>query len=67
MSWNHMREAAAGIGIGFWEADQVFEDGLAAEDITVFEPRIPAEVADARFARWNKAVELSYGLSALSE
>jgi glycerol kinase len=59
--------AAAGIGIGFWTADQVFEEGLAAEDITVFQPRISADVADARFAKWNKAVQLSLGLHELSE
>jgi glycerol kinase len=59
--------AAAGIGIGFWTADKVFEEGLAAEDITVFQPRITTEVADARFARWKRAVQLSYGLSDLAD
>lgn len=45
----------------------MFEEGLAAEELQVFEPRISAEEADARFAKWNKAVQLSYGLSELSE
>lgn len=45
----------------------MFQEGLAAEDVQVFEPRISAEEADARLAKWNKAVQLSYGLSELAD
>ena len=53
----------AGIAIGFWTKEQILEEGLASEDLTVFEPQISQEKADARFAKWNRAVELSYGLA----
>lgn len=34
---------------------------------TLFEPRIPPAVADARHARWKKAVQRSLGLDELAE
>jgi len=33
--------------------------------VKVFEPQISEAEADARFAKWNKAVQLSYALSDL--
>ncbi len=53
--------------MGFWTGDLVLREGLPQEEVRVFKPMISAGEADRRFAKWNLAVQASYGLSALSE
>ncbi|CEJ80119.1 Putative Glycerol kinase [[Torrubiella] hemipterigena] len=51
---------AAGLAVGVWEN---FDDlkGVNTEGRTTFKPAITAEDADSRFARWEKAVQMSKG------
>jgi glycerol kinase len=51
---------AAGLAVGVWKSiDELSE--VNTHGSTQFRPAIPAEVADKRFARWTKAVEMSRG------
>jgi len=50
---------AAGMAVGIWSG---FEDIQKLEKrLAVFQPKITAEEASTRFARWEKAVEMSRG------
>jgi glycerol kinase len=53
---------AAGFAAGVWES---FDDlkNVNTEGQTMFKPQITAEVADKRFERWEKAVQMSKGWS----
>lgn len=51
---------AAGMAIGLWEDGEALEK-INAEGKTVFDPQIKKEEAESRFARWQKAVEMSKG------
>ena len=50
---------AAGMAVGIWNS---FEDlNKLEKSRAVFEPKITAKEASRRFARWEKAVEMSRG------
>lgn len=51
---------AAGLAVGVWES---FDDlkSVNLEGRTIFKPLISKEEANSRFARWEKAVEMSKG------
>ncbi len=53
---------AAGLGVGMWHDDE--ELGGLRRSRAVFEPRWPAERADASYARWRQAVERARGWAA---
>ncbi|EFN59182.1 hypothetical protein CHLNCDRAFT_18995 [Chlorella variabilis] len=57
---------AAGIGVGFWTAEEAFED-LKHNTGTLFEPQITAAAASRRHAKWKKAVERSFALADLTQ
>jgi glycerol kinase len=51
---------AAGLAAGVWkDLDEL--DQVNAEGQTIFRPSITKEAADAKFARWEKAVEMCKG------
>lgn len=58
---------AAGIGVGFWSAEEAFADLKHGEDGRLFEPQISFSAANHRHGLWKKAVERSLGLSELGE
>lgn len=51
---------AAGLAVGVWES---FDDlkSVNLEGRTIFKPLIGKEDAEARFGRWEKAVQMSKG------
>lgn len=51
---------AAGLAVGVWNS---FDDlqNVNNEGRTIFKPQISAQEADKKFARWEKAVEMSRG------
>lgn len=51
---------AAGFAAGVWESFEELKD-INTQDRTIFKPSITAEDATKRFARWEKAVEMSKG------
>lgn len=51
---------AAGMAVGVWENFSDLAD-VNKEGRTMFKPQVEAEVADKRFARWEKAVQMSKG------
>lgn len=51
---------AAGFAIGVWQSlDELKNVNTAG--VTTFQPRISAEEKDAKFAKWQKAVEMCRG------
>lgn len=60
---------AAGIGIGFWTKEWVFnsrqEDG--GSDAKTWQPDVAAEKVDVQYEKWKKAVSLTFGLAELGE
>ena len=59
---------AAGVGVGFWNAQEVFKKD-AADDAgsSVFEPKISAQAADKRHAKWKLAVQRALALDELAD
>lgn len=51
---------AAGFAAGVWETFEDLKD-VNVDGQTVFKPKIPKTKADERFARWEKAVQMSKG------
>lgn len=51
---------AAGLAVGVWQSFDDLKD-VNTEGRTIFRPQIEAAEADKRFARWEKAVEMSRG------
>ncbi|KAK0390518.1 hypothetical protein NLU13_0022 [Sarocladium strictum] len=51
---------AAGMAAGVWEKFEDLKD-VNVDGSTVFKPKIPKSKADERFARWEKAVQMSKG------
>ena len=51
---------AAGLAVGMWHSFADLKD-VNTEGRTIFKPRITAEERGLRFARWQKAVEMSKG------
>lgn len=51
---------AAGFAVGVWES---FDDlkAINTEGRTIFKPQISDEESASRFARWEKAVQMSRG------
>lgn len=51
---------AAGLAVGIWES---FEDlrEINTEGRTIFKPQLKKEDSEARFSRWQKAVQMSKG------
>jgi len=51
---------AAGFAVGVW---QTFDElkNVNTAGTTIFNPKISAEEKDKKFARWQKAVEMSKG------
>lgn len=52
---------AAGIGVGFWTAEEIFS--TASEGETVFEPEMSASDCNLRYGQWTDAVRRSFGAS----
>lgn len=60
---------AAGIGIGFWSKEWVFnsrEDG-GSSGAKTWQPEAPADKVDMQYKKWKKAVSLSFGLADFDE
>ena len=57
----------AGIGVGFWTEEEAFTDLKHGTEGTLFEPAIARTAADARHAKWKKAVERSLALCDLTD
>ena len=57
---------AAGIAVGVWSEDEIFEGGLHDVAPTEFKPRIGEEERGKRRASWAVAVERSLGLADLA-
>ncbi|KAK5050515.1 hypothetical protein LTR84_003796 [Exophiala bonariae] len=51
---------AAGLAVGVWESIDELK-AVNTEGVTTFKPAISQEDAEKRFARWEKAVEMSKG------
>ncbi|KEF52126.1 glycerol kinase [Exophiala aquamarina CBS 119918] len=51
---------AAGLAVGVWESIDELK-AVNTEGVTTFKPAISQEDAETRFARWEKAVEMSKG------
>lgn len=51
---------AAGFAAGVWETFEDLKD-VNIDGQSVFKPKIPKTKADERFARWEKAVQMSKG------
>lgn len=51
---------AAGMAAGIWESFDDLKD-VNTEGRSIFKPKVPKEKADKRFARWEKAVQMSKG------
>ena len=58
---------AAGIGVGFWSVEEAFTDLKHGAEGTLFEPAVTRAAADARHAKWKKAVERSLALCDLTD
>lgn len=60
---------AAGIGVGFWSKDWVFDSKqkAAGTDAKTWQPEKTAAEVDAQYKKWKKAVSLSFGLADLDE
>ncbi|GAB4822772.1 hypothetical protein N2152v2_009818 [Parachlorella kessleri] len=58
---------AAGIGVGFWTAEQAFNGLRGAADGTLFKPQVPREDAEQRYTKWLKAVQRSMDLQDLAD
>jgi glycerol kinase len=51
---------AAGLAVGVWESIDELRD-VSTEGVTTFHPQIGKEESAGRFARWEKAVQMSKG------
>ena len=51
---------AAGLAVGVWESFEDLKD-VNTEGRTIFKPQISEQVANKRFSRWEKAVQMSKG------
>ena len=66
---------AAGIGSGFWTKEWVFSDRQEiksssiskATDSKTWQPQVDADTNSNQYAKWKKAVALSFGLADLAE
>ena len=54
---------AAGVGAGVFSAEEAFTVGTAGNSPAVFLPRAEREDVAKAYAKWNDAVERSYGLA----
>ncbi len=65
---------AAGIGIGFWSKEWVldakkgaFDSKQAGSEGRTWQPNIDKDTNSSQYAKWKKAVALSYDLADLAE
>lgn len=60
---------AAGIGIGFWTKEWVFESKKegGGSNAKIWQPEHAADKVDEQYQKWKKAVTLSFGLADLDE
>ena len=59
---------AAGIGSGFWTIDWVLNAKKACiSDSKAWHPQCDKDTNSRQYAKWKKAVELSFGLADLAE
>lgn len=57
---------AAGVAVGMWTEDEVFEGGVQDVGTDEFNPRIGEGERERRLASWALAVERSLGLAGLA-
>lgn len=57
---------AAGLAMGVWTEQQIFEDAGHFAKPTTFYPKVGAEDREKRYKSWTKAVERSFGLADLA-
>ncbi|KAG6548816.1 hypothetical protein Mapa_009577 [Marchantia paleacea] len=57
---------AAGLAVGVWTEEQIFEDNHEFAKPTTFTPQIDEEKRERRYKSWNVAVERSFGLADLA-
>ncbi|BBN05881.1 glycerol kinase [Marchantia polymorpha subsp. ruderalis] len=57
---------AAGLAVGVWTEEQIFEDNHEFAKPTTFTPQIDEESRERRYKSWNLAVERSFGLADLA-
>lgn len=57
---------AAGLAVGVWTPQQIFEDAEHFDKPTTFYPKVEAEDMEKRYKSWAIAVERSFGLADLA-
>ncbi|KAL2633777.1 hypothetical protein R1flu_005256 [Riccia fluitans] len=57
---------AAGLAVGVWSEQQIFEDNHQFSQPKKFIPKVDEETRERRYKSWNRAVERSFGLADLA-
>lgn len=57
---------AAGLAVGFWKQEDVFESGDKAKNSKVFRPAMEEGLRKKKVESWCKAVERTFDLAELS-
>ena len=57
---------AAGLAVGFWKEEDIFESGEKSKNSKVFRPTMEEETRKKKVESWCKAVERTFDLADLS-
>ncbi|KAF5739068.1 glycerol kinase [Tripterygium wilfordii] len=57
---------AAGLAVGVWKKDEIFDSGEVVKTSTIFHPKLDEELRKKKVESWCKAVERTFDLADLS-